>query len=107
MPASSQARSRRWAVRPEQPSSGGTSSQRAPVVEHEPDHPQDDPVPDPGPPPLGPTGCSGGKVMGDDVEELVRHVCSGHGGSLLSKVTTDGWRKSDANSRFCQGFLGS
>jgi len=31
-PASCQARSRRCAVRPEQPSSGGTSSQRAPVV---------------------------------------------------------------------------
>ena len=93
MPASSQARSRRWAVRPEQPSSCGTSSQRAPVGEYEPDHSQDDPVPDPGPSPLRADGLLRWQVMGDDLEEFFRHLCSGHRWSLLSKVTTDGWRR--------------
>ena len=61
MPASSQARSRRWAVRPEQPSSGGTSSQRAPVVRTNQITRTTIRWPIRGRPPLGPTGCSGGR----------------------------------------------
>ena len=49
----------------------------------EPDDPDDDPVADPGPAALGADGLLGREVMGDGVEELLRHVGAGHGGSLL------------------------
>ena len=49
----------------------------------EPDDPDDDPVADPGPPALRADGLLRRQVVGDGVEELVRHVGGGHGGSLL------------------------
>ena len=49
----------------------------------EPDHTDDDPVSDTGPTALGTAGLLGREMMGDRLEELVRHMGGGHGGSLL------------------------
>ena len=73
--------------------------------EYEPDHSQDDPVPDPGPSPLRADGLLRWQVMGDDLEEFFRHLCSGHRWSLLSKVTTDGWRRIRCQFKVLSEFL--
>jgi hypothetical protein len=49
----------------------------------EPDHPEGGAVPDPGPTALGPDGLLGRQVMGDGIEELVRHMGAGHGDNPL------------------------
>jgi hypothetical protein len=61
MPSSSQQRNRRCAVRPEQPSSSGTSSQRQPATSTNQITCRTVRCGIGGRPPLGPTGCSGGK----------------------------------------------
>jgi hypothetical protein len=53
--------------------------------EHEPDDPDDDPVPDPWPAALGTDGLLRREVVGEGVEELVRHMGAGHRSSLLDE----------------------
>ena len=60
----------------------------------EPDDPEDDPVADSGPPALGADGLLRRQVMGDDLEELLGHVGTGHGVvSSGERVATNRWRK--------------
>jgi hypothetical protein len=46
--------------------------------EHEPDDSHGDTVCDSGPPPLGADGLLRRQVMRDDLEEFLRHLCTGH-----------------------------
>ena len=47
--------------------------------EHEPDHLRDDSVGDSGPSPLRTDGLRRRQVMGDEIEESLRHPGTGHG----------------------------
>ena len=103
IPASSHARSRRWAVLPEQPVPPGRL-RAGPGGQDEPDHPDDDPVADPGPAALGADGLLGRQMVGDRLEEFLGHVGIGHAVvSLVVVVDDTPWRKWHANG-FCQTF---
>src|SRR4051812_14307499 len=67
----------------------------------EPDHPEGGAVPDPGPASLGADGRLRWQVMGDSVEEFVRHMGGGHGDSPQDEGrSTDGAKPMPRG--FCQ-----